>query len=175
MALNENSRYSRVAQWLHWVIAIMVIGNIVGGIFHDAIGKQFPVMPIHKAVGITVLALTLVRIGWRLTHAAPPLPARMPGWEKGLARFSHLFFYILLLLVPLSGWIMTSAGTRPLTWFGLFDIPKWSVTKDDMIVELSRTHGAMGLAFAALAILHIAAALRHHYILRDNVMRRMLG
>jgi cytochrome b561 len=168
--------YGRVARALHWSIAVLVIANIALGLFHDGLGNLFPAMPIHKAIGVTVLALTLVRIGWRLGHAPPPLPAAMPRWEKRAARTTHLAFYALLLVLPLSGWVMSSAGKYPLTWFWLFDIPKFAVTKGDAAVGLSRSaHEALGLAFAALAALHVAAALRHHFVLEDRVLRRMLG
>ncbi|CAN5280963.1 cytochrome b [soil metagenome] len=169
-------RYSHVARWLHWIIAALVIANILIGLFHDGMGKAFPAMPIHKAIGITVLALTLVRIGWRLTHRAPPLPAALPGWEKGAAHLTHFTFYALLLVLPLSGWVMSSANDRPLTWFWLFDIPKFGVTKGDAIVGVSgEAHEVLGLIFGALILLHIAAALRHHFILKDGILRRMLG
>lgn len=168
-------RYHGVARALHWIMAILIIGNIVGGIFHDALGKMFPVMPMHKAAGITILALALARLGWRLTHPAPALPVEMPGWEKLVAKVTHIAFYALMILVPLSGWIMVSPGDRPLNWFGLFPVPKFGLAKTDAIVGLSREgHEILGLAFAALVILHIVAALRHHFILRDTVLRRML-
>lgn len=168
--------YGRVARALHWAIALLVIANILIGIFHEGWGKLFPAMPIHKAIGITVLALTVVRIGWRLTHRPPPLPAAMPGWEKGAAHLVHGIFYLLLLVLPLSGWIMSSANERPLTWFWLFAIPKFAVAKGDAIVGLSRgAHGTLGLVFGALVVMHVAAALRHHFVLRDGVLRRMVG
>lgn len=168
--------YDRVARSLHWAIAAMVIANIALGVFHDPWGKLFPAMPIHKAIGLTVLALTLGRIGWRLTHRPPPLPASMRGWEQGAARVTHLAFYLLLLVLPLTGWVMSSAGEYSLTWFWLFDVPKFAVTRADTIVGLSRgSHGVLGLLFGALAAVHVAAALRHHFILKDRVLRRMLG
>lgn len=168
--------YNRVARWLHWAIAVMAILNLIGGIFHDAIGDSIPVIPLHKATGVTVLFLTLARIVWRLTHPVPALPAALAAWEGHVARITHALFYILLLIVPLTGWIMSSPGTRPLTWFGLFDLPRFAVTKGDAVVGLSHEgHEILGYAFAALVILHIAAALRHHFILKDAVLRRMLG
>jgi cytochrome b561 len=177
--MNEKTdlRYTHVARWLHWTIGGLVIANILIGMFHDPLGKLFPgTMPVHKAIGVTVMFLTLIRIGWRLSHPPPPLPAAMPGWEKGAAHFMHWIFYALLLILPLTGWIMMSAGDRPLTWFWLFDIPKFAVTKGDAVVGISRaTHEPLGLIFGALALIHIAAALRHHIVLKDSVLRRMLG
>lgn len=169
-------RYTTVARWLHWIIAIMVIGNIIGGLAHDALEDVLPVIPMHQAAGITILLLTLVRIGWRLSHPAPPLPAEMPGWEKVAAHATHFLFYALLLLVPISGWVMSSASDKPLTWFWLFPVPKFGVTREDALFDVAHEgHEIMGLLFGALALLHIAAALRHHFILKDGVLRRMLG
>jgi len=174
--MTRQDRYNRVARLLHWTIALLVIANILIGIFHDGMGKLFPAMPIHKAIGITVLALTLVRIGWRLTHRPPPLPVEMPGWEKGAAHLTHFIFYALLLVMPITGWVMSSANARPLTWFWLFDIPKFGLGKEDAVVGISRNlHEPLGLLFGALVVIHIAAALRHHFLLRDGVLRRMLG
>lgn len=168
-------RYTFVARALHWIMAVLIIVNLILGIGHDALPKDWAVMPVHKSIGLTVLALTLVRLGWRLGHRPPLLPVAMPGWEKAAAHATHFLFYALMLLVPLTGWIMTSAGTRPLNWFFLFDVPKFAVTKGDILVGVSgEGHEIMGFAWAALIILHIAAALRHHLVLKDDVLRRMI-
>jgi cytochrome b561 len=174
--MREQARYNRVARWLHWVIALLVITNILIGMFHDGLQHVFPAIAIHKAIGITVLALTLVRIAWRVGNRPPALPDEMPGWEKGAAHATHAIFYVLLLVMPFSGWVMVSAGDRPLRWFGLFDIPKLAVAKGDQAVDMSHAvHGPLGLIFGALVVVHIAAALRHHLILKDGMLRRMLG
>lgn len=173
----DSLAYARAARLLHWVIAALVIANILTGLLHDPLGDVFAeIMPLHKAMGITIVALTLARIMVRLTHKPPPLPADMPGWERRSAHGVHMLFYLLMLALPLTGWIMSSAGKYPLTWFWLFDIPKFAVTRGDAIVMLSRgSHGLLGIAFGLLALLHIAAALRHHVVLKDQVLRRMLG
>jgi cytochrome b561 len=168
-------RYNRAARALHWIIAVLVIGNIVGGLLHDALEDIINLMPLHKSAGMTVLALTLVRIAWRFTWRAPPHPAGTSRAEAVAARAVHLVFYGLLLAMPLSGWIMASAGKYPLTWFGLFDLPKLAVTRADPAYLVGReVHEVLGWLFAALAVLHIAAALRHHFVLRDEVLKRML-
>lgn len=171
-----STHYNRVARILHWTIAALVISNILIGIFHDPLGKIFGgTMGIHKSFGLTVLALTIVRIGWRLTHPVPPLPAGLPRWERAAAKGTHHLFYVLMLALPLTGWIMSSAGPYPLNWFWLFDVPKFPVTREDGIVAFSGgTHGPLGLLFGVLALLHIGAALRHHFVLKDDVLRRML-
>jgi cytochrome b561 len=169
------ARYNRTARALHWIIAALVIGNIAGGLLHDALEDVVNLMPLHKAAGMTVLVLTLARIAWRLTWTAPPQPASMSGLEVLVARAAHLLFYALMLAMPVTGWIMASAGKYPLTWFGLFDLPKLPVTREDPLYALGREgHELLGWLFLALAVLHIAAALRHHFILKDNVLRRML-
>ncbi|CAM8653115.1 cytochrome b [Sphingobium sp.] len=169
------ARYTAVARALHWAIAVLILLNLALGFAHDAFPKDWAVMPVHKSIGLTILALTLLRIVWRLVHPAPRLPAAMPLWEKGAAHATHFLFYALMLILPLSGWIMTSAGTRPLNWFFLFDVPKFGVGKEDAIVGLSRgAHELLPWLWAALIAIHVGAALRHHLVLKDDVLRRML-
>lgn len=169
-------RYSIVARVLHWAIALLILFNLWLGFAHDTLPKDWQVMPVHKSVGLTVLALTLVRVLWRFLHPAPALPASMPQWERRAAQATHVAFYALMILIPLTGWIMTSAGTRPLSWFFLFDVPKFAVTKGDALVGLSaETHEIGAFLWAALILLHVLAALRHHFILKDGLMRRMLA
>ncbi|WP_176592394.1 cytochrome b [Sphingobium sp. EM0848] len=168
-------RYNHVARALHWIIAILILFNLVLGFAHDVLPRDWQVMPVHKSVGLTVLALTVARLLWRFTHRAPRLPAEMPAWEKGAAHGTHFAFYAFMLVMPLTGWIMSSAGNRPLNWFFLFDVPKFAVSKGDAIVGISgETHEIIGFAWAALIVVHVLAALRHHFILRDNVLRRMI-
>lgn len=174
--MSAGNRYTSVARWLHWMIAVMIVCNIALGLFHDGLGHVLPAMPLHKAIGVTVLALTLMRLLWRITHAPPPLPAAMPGWEKAAAHGLHLVFYGLMMALPVTGWVMVSANAWPLRWFGLFDIPKFALAKGDTAVVVSHgVHGPLGLVFGILIVLHVAAALRHHLVLRDDVLRRMLG
>lgn len=174
--MNDPIRYSTTARTLHWLIAALVIANIVIGIAHDPLGEVFAgTMMVHKSIGLTILTLTLARLVWRLGHRPPPMPAAMPSWEQAAAKGMHAVFYVLLIVLPLSGWLMSSAGKRPLTWFDLFAVPKFAVTREDAIVQLARGHGAIALIFALLILLHIAAALRHHFILKDQVLRCMIG
>ncbi|WP_206240552.1 cytochrome b [Novosphingobium terrae] len=169
-------RYNRGARLLHWTIALLIIANILIGIAHAYVNKDWPVIPLHKSIGLTVLALTLLRIVWRLTHRPPALPVQMPGWEKGAAHGLHGLFYALMLVLPLTGWVMSSAGQYPLRWFNLFAVPKFAVAKGSALVEVSRgSHGVLGLVFGALIVLHMAAALRHHFVLKDGILQRMIG
>jgi len=165
-------RYSRVAMWFHWSIAAAVIANLAVGLLHDGVPAFRSLMGAHKALGITVLALTAGRIAWRLGHRPPPLPASVPGWQKGLSHAVHWGLYLLMILMPLTGWAMVSgAERRPLTWFGLFDLPYLSVSGD----TAGRAHGGhavLGWVMLALVLLHMGAAC-FHLLQRDGVVARM--
>lgn len=170
----ENERYSRVARWLHWGMALLIIGNLAGGLLHDI--NPGLIMPLHKANGILLLVLVVVRIVWRLTHKAPAWPESMSGGVRLASSATHFALYALMVLIPLSGWIMSSASERPIGFFGLFDVPKFGVTKDDLIAGISHeSHEILAFALIGLLVLHIAAALRHHFVLKDGIMARMLG
>jgi cytochrome b561 len=160
-------RYSTVAIAFHWTIAAGVLLNLWIGI----VGGSFA---IHKAVGITILALTIGRVAWRLAHRPPPLPPTVPGWQRGLAHATHWSLYALLLLMPLSGWAMASGGAvrRPLSWFGLFDIPYLPVSPAGASAA-HEGHEVLGYAMLALVALHVAGALYHQLIVRDRTLARM--
>lgn len=172
----EEARYSRVAILLHWSIALLVLANLPLGLLHDWIERNFTsLMWIHKSIGMTILLLTVGRIGWRLTHRPPPFPRHLRRWERTAARTVHLGFYLLLLALPVTGLIRSSAGPYPLHWFALFDVPKLPVAEGGALARFAASaHDWMGWTMAALAALHIAAALRHHFLLRDRVLRRMI-
>ena len=173
-ALERTDRYSTVAIWFHWTIALLVIVNLAVGILHDYIDVLKPWMAGHKGIGITVLVLTAGRVAWRLVHRPPPLPPETRAWEKGVAHATHWTLYLLLIAMPVTGWLMVS-GTdkrRPLDWFGLFDIPYLPVSKAAGGFG-HEGHELLGWLMLALVVLHIAAALRHHLILRNAVLARM--
>ena len=160
-------RYSRVAITLHWIIALAVFANVVIAFFARGL------MGMHKAIGVTVLVLTFARIAWRLGHQPPPLPGGMTRWESAAAKSVHWLFYLLLLAMPVTGWMMASGAVRRgLSWFGLFDIPYLPITPRAAGFGHD-AHGIMGYLMIALIVLHIAAALRHHWILRDATLVRM--
>jgi cytochrome b561 len=174
-ALTHADRYSRGAIWLHWVIAVLVLVNLFIGIFHESLLDGVKsALPLHKAIGITVLALTLARIAWRLSHRPPPLPASITGWQRTAAHVSHAALYALLLLLPLTGWMLVSGAKtlHPFTWFGLFTVPFLPVSRE--VGGLAHeSHGLLGWLMLVLVVIHIAAALRHHFMLRDSVLARI--
>lgn len=167
------TRYSGGAILLHWLIAALLLANVVIAFtMEDARG----LMPLHKSIGITVLLLTLVRIGWRLTHAAPPLPATLPSWERLVARVTHGAFYLLLLVMPLLGWASASSGkwgTGAL--FGVipwFDLPIGK--SHDLHEAMGEAHELAAYLTIALIALHVAGALKHQLIDRNAMLSRML-
>ncbi|MBD3728221.1 MAG: cytochrome b [Sphingomonadales bacterium] len=167
-------RYNRGARLLHWLIAALVIANLASGLLHDPLEDYVRLMPSHKAIGMSVLALSLARLAWRFTWRAPAYPEAMTAFERGSAKAVHALFYLLMLAMPLTGWIVSSASKYPLDWFGLFDIPKLAVTKGSATYGFGHeAHELLGYLFLALVVLHVAAALRHHFVLRDDILRRM--
>lgn len=184
MQVADGARYTRVAIALHWLIALLVIGNLAGGLtldlFTDSADPAMKeagrtIIGFHKALGISVIALTLVRIGWRLGHRPPPLPAHMTPLERGLARATHIGFYGLLLVLPLTGWAMTSAYRpgQPVDMFGLFGMPALPVPPA-LKGLFSESHEVLGWAMLALVVLHVLAAVKHQIFDRDNLLARML-
>ncbi|MBR0552395.1 cytochrome b [Stakelama marina] len=175
-ATDRTDRYNRGAIAFHWTIALLVIVNIIIGLFHESLFDPRQVMPLHKSIGMLVLVLSVGRLVWRLIHPAPPLPSHVSKWEGKTSRTVQVIFYVLMIGMPLSGWFMASGARnpQPINWFGLFDIPLLPVGKS--IAGASHEfHELAGYLFAALVVLHIAGALRHHFILRDRVLDRMLG
>ncbi len=167
-------RYTRGAIWFHWTIAALIIANLVIGIFRDA----FPPgsMGVHKAIGISVLFLSIARLVWRWTHARPPLATHLRRWEVLLAELTHRAFYVLMIAVPLAGWLLVSASPkrRPLTFFGLFDIPYLPVARSAATDSLwQNAHEVLAFGILGLLALHVAGALKHQLIDRDRELARM--
>jgi cytochrome b561 len=177
---SERSRYSSVAIGFHWIIGLLVILNIaLVFIAEDMEGaSRGQIMTAHKAIGISVLFLSLGRLFWRLGHRPPPLPGAIPAWQRALARANHILFYVLMIGIPLSGWMWMSAGLkrdeRPISFFGLFDVPFLPVPRGEASgAFLSGAHETMGLAMIALILLHVAGVVKHHLVDRDPILRRM--
>lgn len=170
----DTQRYNAGARALHWAIAVLIIANLASGLLGDTLKDVFP-MPVHKAIGLTVLALSMLRLGWRLAWAAPAWPASLSGSEIFAARSVHVLLYFGMIVMPLTGWIMSSAGKYPLSWFGVFDWPKLAVAKQSALYGFSHGfHGIGGWIILALVVGHVGAALRHQFVLKDPILRRML-
>ncbi|HEY2345506.1 MAG TPA: cytochrome b [Xanthomonadaceae bacterium] len=169
-------RWNRFAQVLHWLIALMIVGmGIVGltmTLMEPSLDK-LKVYALHKSFGITVLVLVALRLLWRISHRAPP-PVPMPRWQHVSAQAVHFLLYVLMFAMPLSGWLFNSAANFPLQWFGLVQLPSlWHADPD--VKHWAREFHEYGFwTLFALVSLHAAAAIKHHYIDKDETLRRML-
>lgn len=175
---NTADRWGPVSQLLHWIIVLLLLVLATIGLLLDSLPaspKYFWVFDLHKSTGLTVLALVVLRIGWRIYAGAPaPVPGT-PTWQARLASVTHGLLYALILAMPLSGWLYDSAsGLRPLRWYGLVEVPKLSAP-DEGLRELGHTaHEWLFWVLVALVILHVAAAFYHHIFQHDATLQRML-
>lgn len=174
---DKDARYTGVAIALHWSIALIVIANLAGGLAMDSAGPELrrTIIGAHTALGLTVIALTLVRIGWRLGHRPPPLPAHMTPMERWLAKATHFGFYGLMLALPLTGWALVSTGrvTRPVSMFGMFSVPALPL-QQSLRGVFHQSHGLLGWVMLAMVVLHGLAAVKHRIFDRDDLLARML-
>ena len=163
---------------LHWAIALLVLSTIPLGWFgatYETDAAQVATNA-HKSIGILILALTLARVVWRLTHRPPALPDTMKPALRRIAKATHFLFYALLLILPFSGWWMSSAVPKRHSFgFGLFDVPFLPVPRGFASAGPAHfVHTNLAWVMVALAALHIAAALKHHFVDRDDILARML-
>ncbi|WP_341930816.1 cytochrome b [Methyloversatilis discipulorum] len=170
-------RYTRTAMSLHWLIALMLFGMFGFGLYM----VELPLSPqklkfysYHKWAGVTVFLLVLARLAWRITHRPPALPAGMPAWQVTAAKAGHHLLYLLMVIVPLSGWLMSSAKGFQTVWFGVLPLPDL-LAKDEALGEaLLLTHRLLNWFFMLVVAGHVVAALKHHFIDRDGLLSRML-
>lgn len=171
------TKYTRVAIILHWLVAAAIFSAFPLGVYmHDLSlsPRKLQLYSYHKWIGITVLILVVARILWRITHQPPPLPASMPRWQQLAAHGVHHGLYLLMLAVPLSGWLMSSALGVPIVWLGVVHLPDL-VGKDKELGELLKVlHKLLNFTMLTFVIAHIGAALQHHFIRRDGLLARML-
>ncbi|MBT9517486.1 MAG: cytochrome b [Methyloversatilis discipulorum] len=170
-------RYTRTAMSLHWLIALMLFGMFGFGLYM----VELPLSPqklkfysYHKWAGVTVFLLVLARLAWRITHRPPALPADIPAWQVTAAKAGHHLLYLLMVIVPLSGWLMSSAKGFQTVWFGVLPLPDL-LSKDEALGEaLLLTHRLLNWFFMLVVAGHVLAALKHHFIDRDGLLSRML-
>ena len=175
---NTADRWGPVSQTLHWLIVLLVLMLAVVGLSLDSLPKTpkyFWVYTMHKSVGITVLALVLARIGWRLYAGAPTPVAGTPAWQARIAATTHALLYALLLAMPLSGWLYDSAsGLRPFRWFGLALMPRLASPDEALADTAHAAHEWLFWVLVALVVVHASAALYHHAFRNDATLSRML-
>jgi cytochrome b561 len=174
---NDETRYGVVAQLFHWTIVGLIIVQFVLANMADRLplgSAKVAVLARHKSFGITILALVLLRLIWRWSNTVPAEPLDIRRWQRIAARVSHIGLYVLLLVTPVVGWLMSSARNFPVSWFGLMTLPDFIAPSRPAYDFLHETHELLAMTLFCLALLHIAAALKHHFIDKDNVLRRML-
>jgi cytochrome b561 len=181
------ARYGDIAIMLHWTIVVLITANVLlaltAGYFPDSMVRI--VIDLHKSLGITVLALAIIRLIWRVGHKPPPLPQTYPEWEKLSAHAAHIALYVLIFALPISGWLHDSAWkdapTHPMKLFWLVPFPRiaWianiePVQKEHLHTVLFAVHTWLGYALYAVVGLHIAGALKHQFLDREPELQRML-
>lgn len=171
------TRYTRTAMVLHWLIAVLIIGLFCFGLYM----VNLPLSPTklqfyswHKWAGVTIFVLVCIRLGWRLTNPAPPLPASQPAWLQLMAHGGHILLYVLMLALPLSGWLMSSAKGFQTVWFGVLPLPDLLPKNETLGDQLLTLHVVLAFSLILVAAGHTVMALKHHFVDRDDTLKRML-
>lgn len=177
MSLRSNDRqWGSVAKFFHWTTALIIIGNGIFGLMMDLASspmQKINWLALHKSIGLTVLALLLLRLVWRLGDRRPAEdPA--PRWQQLAAHGVHLLLYVLIAAIPLSGWWFNSVTGKPLQFFKLFNLPALGAANPDLRHLSHSIHENLFWILVALLVLHVGGALKHHLIDRDNTLLRML-
>jgi cytochrome b561 len=174
---SSQSRYTTAAIALHWLMALMILGSIILGLYMVGLElspRKLKLYSWHKWAGVTIFLFTCLRVLWRLTHPAPPLPPNVPKWQHNAAHVTHLAIYVLLFAIPLSGWLMSSAFGFQVVYFGVLPIPDLLAKNKVLAEQLKELHEALNIALWILLFVHVVAAVKHHVIDRDSVLHRML-
>lgn len=171
-------RYTKTAMLLHWLTALLIIAAFFLGLvmtdIHGITPTKLKYYSWHKWLGVTVLALACIRVLWRKANTPPPHPANMPAWQNQAADAMHVLLYILIFAVPLSGYFYTYAAGVPVVYLGLFQLPAPMAPNPELKPLLQQVHYWLTMTMAALVVAHALAALKHHFIDRDDVLKRML-
>ncbi|AUT63646.1 cytochrome b [Paraburkholderia terrae] len=174
----KSLRYSRTAIALHWLIALLMIcGFYLGWIMTDIPGftpTKLKYVSWHKWIGVTVFALAVLRVVWRATHAAPPMPAAMPAWQKAAAHATHALLYVLMLAIPITGYLFSSAAGVQVVYLGVLPLPTFIGPDQALKAILRTTHIALNYMLLVLFAMHVLAALKHQFVERDGLLARMI-
>lgn len=170
-------KYTLTAIALHWLMTVAILGTFSLGLYMTDLvlsPEKLKLFSWHKWAGVTIFLFAIVRLAWRIGHRPPNLPDHMSHQEQLAARAAHHLLYALMFLVPLTGWLMSSAKGFQTVLFGLLPLPDL-LSKDKELGEVLETvHWALNMVLAALVAGHVAAALKHHFVDKDDVMTRML-
>ena len=171
-----NTTYTPVAKGLHWLMAVLILGLLALGIYMSDLPlspQKLELYSWHKWFGVTVFVLLWLRLAWRVTHRPPALPESMSAPMRLAAHAGHAALYGLMIAIPLSGWLMSSAKGFQTVWFGVLPIPDL-LGRDRALGDLlQQVHKALNLLLMLTLSGHLAAALWHHFVLKDDTLRRM--
>lgn len=168
-------RYNKVSMWLHWVIGLLIVFTFCLGLYM----ADLPLSPFklqryswHKWAGVTIFLLVVIRLLWRVTHK-PPSPVAMPRWQLAASEFVHYALYVLMVIIPLSGWLMSSAKGFQTVWFGVLPLPDLIDKNKELGETLRDVHEMLNWGMFGLFGLHVAAALKHQFMEKDRLLSRM--
>ena len=172
----SGGRYSNPAVLLHWLVALLIFAGFPLGLYM----VDLPLSPdklklysYHKWIGITVLMLVAIRVSWRLTHTPPALSPGIAAWQRHASAVVHGLLYLLMIAIPVSGWLMSSAKGFQTVWFGVLPLPDLVGKSRELGELLEEVHEWLNYTLLALVILHVAGALKHHFIERQSFLQRM--
>jgi len=169
------TRYTSTAIAMHWLLALGILGVFSLGLYMADLPfspQRVKLYNWHKWAGVTILALSVFRLMWRLTHR-PPADAPMPGWQQRAAHLAHGGLYLLFFAVPMMGWAYSSAAGFPIVWFGVLPLPDLLPVDRELAEVIKPVHGWLAWTLVVIAALHVAAALKHQFIDRDGLIARM--
>ena len=173
---STSSRWGPIAVALHWVMALAILAMLVLGLVmvnYPMSATKLKLFAVHKSIGLTVLALVWVRLAWRCFDRRPGWPRALSGAHKYAARSTHIGLYILMLVVPLSGWCINAASGFPLNWFGLFAVPSLLSPNETLQAIAESVHLTAVIALTVVLSLHVAGALYQQFARRSGLLRRM--
>jgi cytochrome b561 len=173
-----DERYARTAILLHWLVALLLLGQFIFGWYLESIPRGIPArgyfVNLHKSTGLLIGLVILVRISWRLTHSPPPLPVSVPRWQRQAAVATHYLLYALMLVMPLSGYLASNFSKFGIVFFNVYKWAPWGVESKLLYAFFNQTHIVSSWLLLALVLLHVLAALKHLLVDRDTVFYRML-
>ncbi|WP_206951190.1 cytochrome b [Trinickia acidisoli] len=174
----HDEAYTPTAIGLHWLIAaLMICGFTLGWVMtsiHGFTPTKLRYFSWHKWMGVTVFALAALRILWRATHRAPPLPSGMPAWQRAGAHLVHVLLYALMIAIPITGYLFSSAANVPVVYLGIVPLPRLIAPDPTLKAIFKTAHLLLNCGLAALVVAHVAAALKHQWVDRDGLLARMI-